>query len=138
HSADRCQVYLRDMQAGTTTLVSQTPTGEASNGDAREASISDDGRYIAFTSEASNLVNDPVPSPQNTQIYLRDNALGATHMVNVTEDGAVANWDGIWDLQISPDGKTVYFASYGSTVVPNTPNSHEGNRACNAFLTRLR
>jgi Tol biopolymer transport system component len=138
HSANHRQVYLRDRQDGTTTLVSQTPTGEASNGDAGEARISDNGQYIAFTSEATNLVSSPVAPRQTFQIYLRDNALGTTQMVSIAEDGSAANWDGVWCLEISPDGKSIFFSSYDSVIVPNTPNLSEKNRVCNAFLTRLR
>jgi hypothetical protein len=49
-------IYLRDRQAGTTTLVSQSSAGVAGNGVSVQAAVSADGRYVAFASDANNLV----------------------------------------------------------------------------------
>ena len=60
-------VYVRDMQAGTTTAVSRAngPTGAIANEESQAYSISPDGRYVPFESSATNLV------PRNGIQYLR-------------------------------------------------------------------
>jgi Tol biopolymer transport system component len=59
HASAQPLVYRRDMVAGETTLVSRAggPAGDAANGTASEPSISADGRFVAFTSDASNLAH---------------------------------------------------------------------------------
>src|SRR5262249_35446999 len=59
-------VYLKDLSTGQTTLVSRaTGTGAVSTtGSSFEASISDDGRYVAFVSQALDLTNPTLPTPQ--------------------------------------------------------------------------
>ena len=49
-------VFVRDMQSGTTTLESRGRGGKAPNGASFNAAISADGRWLAFDSDASNLV----------------------------------------------------------------------------------
>ena len=49
-------MFVRDRQTGTTTRVSVSSTGEQGNGDSLSPSISEDGRYVAFLSKATNLV----------------------------------------------------------------------------------
>lgn len=57
------QVYLRDLQAGTTTLVSGTLSGVPGNGRSSHPVISRDGRWIAYWTQATNLVGSPSPRP---------------------------------------------------------------------------
>ena len=54
-------VFLRDMKAGTTSLVSVTPGGQPGNGPSFDMAISPDGRYVAFVSQATNLTSITVP-----------------------------------------------------------------------------
>jgi hypothetical protein len=65
-------VYVRDLNANTTTLVSRADGAEGakSNGQSIFASISDDGRYVAFSSQATNL--DPDDPDTNFDVYVRD------------------------------------------------------------------
>ena len=53
---DNSDVFVRDTIAGTTARVSVTAGGTASDGESVQPSISDDGRYVAFTSNATDLV----------------------------------------------------------------------------------
>ena len=55
-SNQRMDVFVRDTQTGSVTRISSGPGGIAANGDSRNASISADGRFVAFESTASNLV----------------------------------------------------------------------------------
>jgi hypothetical protein len=51
-------VYVRDRKQGTTTIISRTAGGSESNGLSFSATISDDGRFVAFGSDATNLITD--------------------------------------------------------------------------------
>jgi len=118
----------------TTTLVSvasdgSQPTGVyPSFGDSRGAAISADGRFIAFSSSATNLV----PSDTNglPDIFLRDTCLGATagcipstSRISIAADGTQSSAPSS-DPSISSDGRYVSFrAEGGNNLVPNDPNA---------------
>ena len=74
------QIFLRDTQTNTTTLVSRDAGGTAGNGASSQPSISADGRYVAFTSGASNLA--PIPGASGLQIFLRDTVTNTTTLVS--------------------------------------------------------
>ena len=69
------QLYLRDVEAGTTTLVSTDPDGTARGGH-YWADLTDDGRYVAFESR--------------DELLLWDREVGGTEVLDVTTDGAEA------------------------------------------------
>ncbi|MGD9571423.1 MAG: hypothetical protein AB7V62_06050 [Thermoleophilia bacterium] len=66
------QVLVRDLAAATTTLVSRAPgaAGAPSAAESADASISGDGRFVAFDSQADNLAGDDVDAFDN--VFLRD------------------------------------------------------------------
>jgi RHS repeat-associated protein len=86
------QVYLRDRTLGTTSLVSVSTSGTAGNGssmgDVHATRISNDGRYVAFYSGATNLVPSP---PTSSQLYVRDLTAGVTVVASVSTGGDFAN-----------------------------------------------
>jgi Tol biopolymer transport system component len=100
------QVYAYDVATGATTLVSRATgvDGAAAAGFASSPSVSADGRFVAFTSAARNLVH-PRPRSRRARIYVRDMATGTTHVVP-TPRGAVA-----LDPAISADGAVVAYAA---------------------------
>jgi Fibronectin type III domain len=109
----KSDVYLRDRLLGTTTLVS-VHTGNTTDGDSYADGISDDGRYVAFESEAHDLVT---PATQFQDVYVRDTVAHTTQLVsinNVNEGEASADSS---DIVISGDGSTVAFSSKGSDLV---------------------
>ena len=70
----RVDVFVRDRFTGMTERVSVTSHGRQGNGDSGFATMSDDGRYVAFSSDASNLVagdTNGVPD-----MFVRDRARG--------------------------------------------------------------
>lgn len=71
------QIYLRDRQLGTTELISIGTDGQPANGNCDRAQVSADGRYIAFTCYASNLIAPPAVNAQT--IYVRDRTAGNTY-----------------------------------------------------------
>src|SRR5690606_21221970 len=82
-------IYLRDTLAGTTTLVSANAAGAEGNGDSFQARVSDDGRFVVFASDASNLVAGDANGARD--IFLRDMQAGTTVRVSVATGGAEAN-----------------------------------------------
>jgi Tol biopolymer transport system component len=105
------QVYVRDIEHGTTSIVSVSNDGAPGNATSDYPKFSADGTTVAFFSSASNLI----PGVSGTQVYVRSFASGTTELVSVAADGSPANgW--IYDtygpqLAITPDGRFVAFVS---------------------------
>jgi hypothetical protein len=112
-------VFVRDQQSGVIDWVNVTPTGAQSNGSGVYASISDDGRFVAFGSAG----NDLVPGDTNGQddIFVRDRQKDVTERVSINSNGAQANSDSTY-LSISADGRFVAFQSDASNLVPGDTN----------------
>jgi Tol biopolymer transport system component len=118
-------VFLRDTVAGTITRVSVASGGtEARCSGARycygssNPAVNADGRYVAFQSDAGNLVPDDRNDQQD--IFLRDTVLGTTTRVSVANDGTEANGPSD-NAAMSADGRYVAFESY--MVAPGLPSA---------------
>ena len=106
-------VFVRDRSDGVTTLASVAPDGQAGNGPSRNASISNDGRFVAFDSIADDLVdqiNGNNDANGSSDVFVRDRALQTTTLISVSSlgeqgDGASVN------ATISADGNFVVFTS---------------------------
>ena len=96
------QIFVRDVIAGTTTLVSARSDGTMANSYSYAPSISGDGRYVAFASSASNL--GVANATQNTNVFVRDLQLGT--LVNVT---AVTGAQYTDSPRLSSDGRHLCF-----------------------------
>jgi Tol biopolymer transport system component len=111
-TSGKTQVYLRDVQTGATTLVSRADgaAGAAGDNNSTEATVSDDGRYVAFLSTAANLSADDTNGVAD--VYVRDVVAGTTALVsrNTGPTGAVAA-HGAAGPEISGDGSTIAFSS---------------------------
>jgi len=111
-------VFVRDVAAGTTTRISVSTTG--GDGDLRSgvAVISGDGRYVAFSSAATNLVAGDTNNLSDT--FVRDRLLGTTTRISVSTNGGEAN--GSSNLpSISRDGRFISFLSNATNLVPGGP-----------------
>jgi Tol biopolymer transport system component len=108
-------VFVRDLVAGTTTLVSRASgaTGAAGDGESTDASISADGRHVAFVSSANNLVADDAKTIQ-TDIFVRDLDTGVTELVS-RASGATGT-DYSFEPSISGNGSRVAFSSRAPLV----------------------
>ena len=93
--------------------------GGHSNNGSSEASISADGRYVAFASQASNLVTGD--SNVKADIFVRDIIGGTTKRVSVSSTGTQGNGDCI-EPQISANGRFVAFSSSSTNLVVGDTN----------------
>jgi hypothetical protein len=115
-------VFLRDLQLGTTVLVSTTVSGGQGNGGSGSPVISADGRYVAFESGATNLT----PSPDTngfTDIYVKDTQAGTVTRASLSTTGIEPNNESEV-LSISGDGRYVVFDSNADNLVPNDTNGY--------------
>jgi Tol biopolymer transport system component len=107
-------VFVRDTQAGTTSMGSVTQTGTRANGDSFIPTLSDDGRYLVFSSLASDLVATDTKGTQN--VFRRDLSTGVTELVSVDPLGAPANV-AAGEASVSADGQRVAFTSAATNLV---------------------
>lgn len=112
-------VFVRDMQAGTTTRISQDAGGVQGNGMSFSPSISPDGRYVVFTSVASNLVVGDTNG--QADIFLYDRQGNTMFRASVTTSGAEAN-GGSYRGRVSADGHYVTFMSLATNLVSGDTN----------------
>jgi len=134
---EHAQIFVRDTCQGATEacqvralLVSSAVDGAAGNDDSGSPSMSADGRYIAFSSAATNLLSE---APPGSQIYLRDTCLNAqtpcapvTQLVSTDAQGALAGTEAILP-SISASGRFV-------TFVAVTPSQGANSRFRQVFV----
>lgn len=119
---NRNDIFVRDLDAGTTERVSVASDGTQANGHSWDPTLSGDGRYVVFHASASNLVPDDTNGVEDVFVHDRQN--GTTERVSVAFDGRNANarsWQGI----ISDDGTTIAFTSDATNLVPSGGGSNE-------------
>ncbi|MDQ5954172.1 MAG: hypothetical protein QG583_100 [Patescibacteria group bacterium] len=78
-------IFLRDIALGTTTRISVDDLGVEADGDSYYSTISPDGQYIAFVSNATNLVNNDTNALFDVFLYDRDNQ--TVVRISVDDDG---------------------------------------------------
>jgi hypothetical protein len=128
---DHSQIFLRDTCEGVssgcqprTTMLSVAADGTPANEDSHAPSMSSDGRYIAFSSAATNLVEN---APPGRQVYLLDTCAGArdsckpaSHLISTDPNGALVGAESILP-SVSSSGRFVAFLaitpSHSSTGV---------------------
>jgi Tol biopolymer transport system component len=106
-------VFVRDLKTSKTTRVSVSSAGVAGNGRSAGGSISNDGRYVVFQSEATNLVSKD--TNKKIDVFLRDLVNGTTIRLSVRVGGAQADEDSTEPV-ITPDGRYVAFASQDGLI----------------------
>ncbi len=111
----QAQIVIHDRITGSTTLVSRASDGTPANSSCDYASISPDGRFVAFASNGSNLV--PGDTNGKTDAFVRDLWLETTVRVSVASNGAQGNHEST-PHGLSADGRHVVFDSRSSTLVP--------------------
>ncbi|NGM14163.1 hypothetical protein ENC19_16520 [Verrucosispora sp. CWR15] len=113
-------VFLRDLRAGTTVRASLAANcGQGNGGSSYGPMMSADGRIVAFTSDATNLV--PGDTNGVADVFLRDLRAGTTVRASLAADGGQGN-GGSYNGVVSWDGRHVAFASMATNLVPGDTN----------------
>jgi Tol biopolymer transport system component len=112
-------VFVRDRRAGTTERVSVATGGLQGNGVSDFPSISGDGRWVAFESEATNLA--PGDTNGTRDVFVHDRQTGVTRRVSVDSQGQQGNGYSS-DADLSPDGRFVAFRSEATNLVAGDTN----------------
>ena len=124
------QIFLRDTCEGAasdckpqTTVLSAAADGTEGNADSHSPSITSDGRYVAFSSAATNLFSE---TPSGKQIFLRDTCHGApsgcapkTELISVDPNGLLSATDNLLP-SISSSGRFVAFLSVKSATIKSS------------------
>ncbi len=111
-------VFLRDRVLGTTERISVSATGGDADGDSQEATVSDDGRFVAFDSYATNLVAGDTNA--TSYVFVRDRQSGTTERISRAVSGEPDNYSQL--PQISADGRFVAFRSSATNLVAKDTN----------------
>jgi Tol biopolymer transport system component len=110
---------LPSLGVKTMLLLSVTSDGAQGNDESFSPSISADGRFVAFHSDASNLV--PEDTNGSPDVFLHDRLTGVTEIVSVASDGTHGDSTSK-DPSISADGRLVAFWSYAGNLVAGDTN----------------
>ena len=112
-------VFIHDRQTSMTERVSLDSSATEANGRSEDCALSDDGRYVVFKSEATNLVVGDTNA--RIDIFARDRQTGVTERISVDSNGTESNHTNA-DAAISGDGRCVSFTSFASNLVTGDAN----------------
>ncbi|MCA1600197.1 MAG: PKD domain-containing protein, partial [Acidobacteria bacterium] len=113
-------IFVRDRNLATTERSSVSSSEAQSNGLSDLPSITGDGRYVGFASDASNLVSGDTNS--NRDAFVRDRTLGTTIAASVSTTGATGNGRSDRPM-IAGDGRYVVFHSTATNLVSSDTNA---------------
>jgi Tol biopolymer transport system component len=118
----RNQMYARELELVVSELVSLSPDDKAGNRPSQDsgfpAGISGDGRYVAFSSSATNLV--PEDTNDQEDVFVHDRQTGVTELISRGIDGPGNGFSSF--PKISADGRYVVFQSSASNLVADDTN----------------
>nr|BFE74813.1 hypothetical protein GCM10020092_081140 [Actinoplanes digitatis] len=109
-------VFVHDRQTGTTSRVSVATDGTEANGPSQNPQLSADGRWVTFSTTATNLAPGAIGS--KSKVLLHDRETGTTTEVSVRPDGTSGTEDSRLP-SISADGRYVGFISSDWQIVPS-------------------
>ena len=109
-------VYRKDLSSGSVVLVSLDSAGGQANGSSIAPSVSADGRYVAFFSDATNLT--AFDANGAFDVFLRDVAAGTTTLVSQAYGGLQTGNGASLQQSVSADGRFVAFYSTATDLVP--------------------
>lgn len=118
----KIDIFLRDRQSQTTIKITNGVAGEP-DGDSFYPTISANGQFIAFSSDASNLVSGDTNLRRDAFVYDRLN--NSIEMVSLSNSGAQSASNVVQQANISADGNLVTFASGGDLATPSTIGSEQ-------------
>ena len=115
----RGAIYVRNVAQGTLSLVSRSDAGVPGNNDSFAGGISPGGRYVIFSSWASNLVSGVMP--HHADVFVVDRRRHTIHRIDVGPHGGVANGASL-AIGISAGGRYRVFMSAASNLVAGDTN----------------
>ena len=115
-------IFVHDRKTGKTTRVSIRSNGTQGNNGSYDPSISGNGRYVAFESAATNLVQNDTNGMED--VFLHDRKTGKTTRVSKRSNGTQGNGESVY-VSISGNGRYVAFESDASNLVKNDTNDDE-------------
>lgn len=118
-------VFIRDTQNSTTTRLSVAQDGTQGNSHSRTPSISYDGRYVVFSSNANNLVSG-VPDTSKEHVYIRNLITGVISIVDTAANGDLNSSHASYP-SVSAEGRFVVFQSNSVNLVSgvNSPTRNQ-------------
>lgn len=111
-------IFVKDVVTGTVTRVSVNSAGEQADAPAFHPALSADGRFVAFHSNASNLIS--ADTNGRVDVFVHDRDTGETTRVSITSTGEQADL-GASTPAISADGRYVAFESPSSNLDSTSP-----------------
>lgn len=115
-------VFVRDLEAGGTELISVGAAGGAANAPSESPALTDNGNKVAFASKATNLCPGLGGDARLVwNVFLRDRAAGTTVLVSCDTNGGPGNGNSFVPA-VSSDGRYVAFASFASNLVSSDLN----------------
>ena len=112
-------IYLKDRQTGELTRISQSFSGDIPNGDSGHPRVSANGRYVVYSSSASNIVTDD-PNPER-DIFLYDIQNKTTEIVSISSTNVPGDGESS-SPAINDDGSMIVFVSKSSNLVETEVN----------------
>jgi len=114
------QIYLFDLQAGTNLLVSHSYNSSSANANSDSPDISADGRFIAYRSFATDIIQSDINGMPD--IFLYDKQTGVTTILTRSRFGSYSADNRSRAPVFSGDGKILFFESSASDLVNQTFN----------------
>jgi len=118
HNGLLLDLFLRDLQSGVTTLVSRALDGSGGDGHSVGTSLSPDGRWLLFESDASNLVAGD--DNDSTDVFLYDRDSRQLTALSRTLEGFQVGDSGA--ATMTPDGRFILFESFADSLSPLDTN----------------
>lgn len=112
-------MFIRDRQAGTTRRISVAQGGGQANGFSSGSSISADGRFVVFDTDATNIVAGDTNAA--VDVFVRDRGNSTTRRVSLSASNNQGN-QGSYFESISANAQIVAFFSFASNLVPGDTN----------------
>ena len=116
-------IFLRNIENSSTSRVSINSTGLQGNSDSDNPSVSDDGKYVTFMSNANNLVNGDINGAYD--IFLHNTNNNETTLISVSSNGTHGNGPSLsWQRSVpmSSDGQYIAYLSLASNLVDGDTN----------------
>ena len=117
-------IFLKDLASGSVTRVSTDAFGQQLNNGSSSPAVSYSGRYLTFSSDATNVVSGAVDSNAKIDVFRKDLDTGEVSLVSVSAAGVQGNANTTTSPpSVSADGRYVAFASSATNLGPACPTT---------------